>query len=65
MRAIKRKIIRLRRGDMDKLMAMHGCSKATAYNALAYIYNSDKAIAIRRDALEVFGGVETDKVIFS
>lgn len=65
MQAKIKKIIKVPAGCVMKLTALHNCSKQSVYAALAYNTDSALAVAIRRDALKVFGGVETDKVVFN
>ena len=65
MQAKKQKIIRVSPENRKKLIALHGCTEATVYNALAYKTHSAIAAAIRSDALNIFKGVETDKVVFN
>ena len=57
MQAKIKKIIKVSPESCKKLGTLHNCSKQSVYAALA--------VAIRRDALKVFGGVETDKVVFN
>lgn len=42
-----------------KLQQDYGVGKATVYRALKYGSNSDVAKAIRRDAIEKYGGIDT------
>lgn len=65
MQAKIKKIIKVPAGGVMKLTTLHNCSKQSVYAALAYNTDSALAVAIRRDALKVFGGVETDKVVFN
>lgn len=65
MQAKKRKIIRVSPENRKKLIAYFGCTEATVYNALAYKTFSNAAASIRNAALNIFGGVETDKVVFN
>ena len=60
----RKKIITIPNGTADKIARYHGCSRVTVFNALAYKSDSLLANSIRRDALSMFGGVETSKVIF-
>lgn len=64
MQAKKKKIIQVSPENRKKLIALHGCTQATVYNALAYKTDSELAVAIRKDALERFGGIKNDRVIF-
>lgn len=65
MQVKRRKIIKVPAGGVMKLTTLHNCSKQSVYAALAYNTDSALAVAIRRDALNVFGGVEVDKVVFN
>lgn len=65
MQVKRRKIIKVPAGCVMKLTALHNCSKQSVYAALAYNTDSKLAVAIRRDALNIFGGVEADKVVFN
>lgn len=61
MQAKIKKIIKVPAGCVMKLTALHNCSKQSVYAALAYNTDSALAVAIRRDALKVFGGVNRIK----
>ena len=62
---IKRiKIIKVSPEGRKKLAAKYGCRRETIYNALAFRSQSRQAEAIRQDALNEFGGIETDRVAF-
>lgn len=65
MQAKKQKIIRVSPENRKRLIALHGCTEATVYNALAYKSYSSLATSIRQDALNEFGGVATSKVVFN
>ena len=65
MQAKIKKIIKVSPESCKKLGTLHNCSKQSVYAALAYNTDSALAVAIRRDAVKVFGGVETDKVVFN
>ena len=41
------------------------CSQTTLYNALAYKTMNRRADAIRQDALDNFGGVESEKPVLN
>ncbi len=60
-----KKIIKVSPANCKMLSTLHNCSKQSVYAALAYNTDSALAVAIRRDALNVFGGVEVDKVVFN
>jgi hypothetical protein len=60
----RQKIIQVPFGNVDKMRRYYGCSRTTVYTSLAYKNNSELAKTIRRDAIAMFGGYETTKVIF-
>lgn len=64
MQAKKIKIIKVSLEGQKKLAERYGCRRETIYNALAFRSQSKQAEEIRQDALNEFGGVKTDKVIF-
>lgn len=57
-RALKLQKILVPTGCIGSLQRDYGVSKVMVYRALKYASNSDKAKAIRRDAVEKYGGVE-------
>ncbi len=65
MQTKKRKIISVSPENRTKLAALHKCAQSTVWNALAYKTFSEKAAAIRRDAKNLFGGIEHDKPVFN
>ena len=64
MQAIKRKIIVVSPEGRKKLAERYGCRRETIYNALGFRSCSRQAESIRQDALNEFGGVKQDKVVF-
>lgn len=64
MQAEYKKIIKVSPESCTKLAALHNCSKQSVYAALAYNTHSSLAGRIRMDALNVFGGIEVEKVVF-
>lgn len=64
MQVKKIKIIKVSPEGRKKLVERYGCRKQTIYNALGFRSQSRQAESIRQDALNEFGGVETDKVLF-
>ena len=64
MQTIKRKIIVVSPEGRKKLAERYGCRRETIYNALGFRSQSKQAEDIRNDALNEFGGVKTDKVMF-
>lgn len=65
MQAIKKKIITVPLAGRKKLEERYGCRRETIYNALAYRTHGERPEAIRQDALNEFGGVKVDKVVFN
>mgnify|MGYP006974989769 FL=1 len=64
MQAKKIKIIKVSPEGRKKLAERYGCRKQTIYNALGFRSCSRQAESIRQDALNEFGGIEDDKVVF-
>lgn len=64
MQAKKIKIIKVSPEGRKKLAERYGCRRETIYNALGFRSQSKQSESIRYDALNEFGGVETDKVMF-
>lgn len=64
MQVKKIKIIKLSLEGREMLAARYGCRRETIYNALAFRSQSKQAEEIRNDALNEFGGVETERVVF-
>lgn len=64
MQVKKIKIIRVSPEGRKKLAERYGCRKQTIYNALGFRSCSRQAERIRQDALNEFGGIEDDKVVF-
>lgn len=62
--AIKRKIIKVPRGVVEKICQARGCGKTTVYAALNYTSFSDEANLIRKEAVSIYGGVELPDVKF-
>lgn len=46
------------------MMASFGCGKVAVYNALAYRSDSEMAKTIRKQAVSLYGGVETSVIVF-
>ncbi len=65
MQAKKLKIIKVSIEGRKKLLSMYQCTTTTLYNALGYRTNSSIAENIRKDALSMFGGVVTEKIVFN
>lgn len=64
MQVKKIKIIKVSLEGRKKLAERYGCCRETIFNALAYRSQSKQSEDIRQAALNEFGGVETDKVMF-
>ena len=64
MQVKKIKIIKVPPKIGKKLAERYGCRRETIYNALSFRSQSKQSEDIRQDALNEFGGVETDKVVF-
>lgn len=64
MQVKKIKIIKVSPEGRKKLVERYGCRKQTIYNALGFRSSSRQAESIRQDALNEFGGIEDDKVVF-
>lgn len=61
---IKRDVIKVPKGVVEKICQARGCGKTTVYAALNFTSHSDEAKLIRKDALEVYGGVKIPNVYF-
>ena len=64
MQVKKIKIIKVPLEGRKKLAERYGCRRETIYNALSFRSQSKQSEDIRQAALNEFGGVETDKVLF-
>jgi hypothetical protein len=64
MQVKKIKIIKVSPEGRKKLVERYGCRKQTIYNALGFRSQSSQAESIRQDALNEFGGIEDDKIVF-
>ena len=64
MQVKKIKIIKVSLEGRKMLAVRYGCRRETIYNALAFRSQSKQAEEIRNDALNEFGGVETERVVF-
>ena len=62
--AIKRKIIKVPKGVVEQICQARGCGKTSVYAALNYTSFSDEAKLIRKEAVEIYGGIEIPNVIF-
>lgn len=64
MQVKKIKNIKVSPEGRKKLVERYGCRKQTIYNALGFRSQSSQAESIRQDALNEFGGIEDDKIVF-
>lgn len=64
MQVKKIKIIKVPPKMGKKLAELYGCRRETIYNALSFRSQSKQSEDIRQAALNEFGGVKTDKVVF-
>lgn len=65
MQVKKLKIIKVSKEGRMKLIERYGCRRETIYAALAYRTNGERPERIRQDALNEFGGVKTEKIVFN
>ena len=59
-----KKIIKCPKRSIEMMMASFGCGKVAVYNALAYRSDSEMAKTIRKQAVSLYGGVETSVIVF-
>lgn len=64
MQVKKIKIIKVPPKMGKKLAEQYGCRRETIYNALSFRSQSKQSEDIRQAALNEFGGVKTEKVLF-
>lgn len=64
MQVKKIKIIKVSLEGRKMLATRYGCRRETIYNALAFRSQSKQAEEIRNDALNEFGGIETERIVF-
>lgn len=64
MQVKKIKIIKVSLEGRKKLAERYGCCRETIFNALAFRSQSKQSEDIRQAALNEYGGVEADKVVF-
>ena len=60
----KKKIIKVPTNCILQLAKTHGVTRAAVYNALGFRSNSEQASVIRKEALELYGGIKADAVYF-
>lgn len=51
-------------GNVQKMMKAYGYTRSAVYNALAFRTDSETAKLIRNQAIQLYGGVTTTKIIF-
>ena len=51
-------------GMVGQMAALYQCTEQAIYNALAFKSDSLAAQKIRKEAVELYGGVVTSKVVF-
>ena len=61
---VKKKIIKVPVGSVMRIAEANKVSRATVYNALNYNSSNEQAQIIRREAVEYYGGVKTEKIMF-
>ena len=57
------RIIQVPSGNIDKLCKACRCKRTIVYDALRYRANSELAKSIRENAVNLYGGVKTTKLI--
>lgn len=60
---IKKKIIQVSPDSFQKICKAFNASRASVYFALSFKSDSDRAVMIRKQAIELYGGIETTKII--
>ena len=53
-----------RKAVVQSMADAHGCSLQCVYAALAYRSDSELAKVLRKQAIDIYGGVETTKIVF-
>lgn len=59
----RKKIIKIPARSLTPLMNAFNASRASVFNALAFRSESERARMIRKAAVELYGGVETTKLV--
>ena len=62
--AFRKRIIVVPVGNVQKMAKAHNITPAAVYNALNYSSNSQLAQLLRKQAVELYGGVNDTKVVF-
>lgn len=60
----KKKIIRVSPNCIPDIAKAYGIRVQTVYNALGFRSNSSMAQKIRKEAMELYGGIKADVVYF-
>ena len=60
----RKKIIKVPTENVRRIMKVMGVSEVSVYNALAYRSDSVSEQAIRKKAIDEYGGVITTKILF-
>ena len=61
---VKRKrVIQVPPGTVDKLCKAFRCKRTAVYDALAFNSDSELANIIRQNAVSMYGGVQTTKLV--
>lgn len=59
----RKKIIKIPQRNLEPMMRAFNASRCGVFNALAYRSDSERAQMIRKAAIELYGGIETTKII--
>lgn len=60
----KRKIIKVKPSCIMQIANSYGCTRQAVYDALGKRSHSEMARKIRKEAVELYGGVEVQQVYF-
>ena len=61
--AYRKKIVMVPSENVDKLAAAHGITRGAVYNMLAFRSDSHLAQLVRKQAVDMYGGVNTTKMV--
>lgn len=61
----RKKIIQVPPGNIEKLCKAMRCKRTAVYDALAFKTDSELANSIRHNAITLYGGVQTTKLIMN
>jgi hypothetical protein len=62
---IKKKIIVVPVGAVPRIATAFGVTRQMVYNALAYNSNSETAMKIRKDAIDLYGGTHSHRIVWN